>query len=407
MDDKPLYPFHVCQVIHSFYPLLGGAERVAESLSRGMIERGLDVVLATRHHRGVPRYERIANVPVYRLGVGSLEVYDTSTMLRTRTVAGNIKRGGMLRMISSLIYILHTALWLLLRRPKCSIIHVHSIDSPLFAAMLIRVLTKRKLVVTIHGELARLKENRLGKLKLPLLKNLDGLIAISSECGRQMLTEGIEASRVHWIPNGVDVEQFKPPTAEEKTALRRAYDYDMDDRIVLYVGRLINLKRGDLLIRAWNSLSAITGAHLIIAGDGPERPKLEDLVRSSALNDSVRFVGATDDVLTYYQMADIFVLPSLSEGLSVALLEAMSCGLAVIVSETPGNLQVVELGVNGLSFPVHEPALLETCLLDTLSDVSLRTSLGEAARRTIVRDYSIEAVVQAHLDLYAALMREQ
>ena len=400
-------PFSVCQVTHNFYPMIGGAERLVAGLGSGMIRRGLKVVLVTRHKPGLPRHEQVASVPVYRLGTSSLGTYDSSALLQTRTAHGNVKRSGLLRVLSNLIFVLHTSLWLLLRSSKTSIIHVHSIDSPLFAAMLVRFLNRARLVTTVHGELniARLRDSEMGKLRLWLLRRLgDAFIAISSECGRQLMGLVIEPSRVFSIPNGVDTKQFKPPTAEEKLAVRHAFDYGMSDQIALYVGKLIGLKRIDSLIRAWRSVSSITGAYLIVVGDGPERQRLEDLVQQSGLTDHVRFVGVTDDVLTYYQIADIFVLPSSTEGMSVALLEAMSCGLAVVVSDVPGNLQVVEPGGNGLSFPLHQPALLETRLLDVLRDARLRAALGRAARQAVVRDYSIETIVQAHLEVYATLL---
>jgi len=373
----------VCHIISSFRPLIGGAERVTEDLLAGLLRLGANVVVLTRHHHGLPRYEHIRGIPVHRLGLDAPKP------------------------LGSLTFILHALVWMGTRLRSYPVVHVQNIDSPLLIGMLAKALFGKSLVVTIHIEvhIVEKKETGLGRWRVALMTRLgDRFVALTDAIHRQYLEEQITPERVVDIPNGVDVELFRPPTADERTTLRRQFGFRTDDCIVLYMGRLIDRKRLDLLVKALAALPHTRPAHCIIVGDGPERQKLQALVDAQGLGNSVHLVGATDDVLPYYQMADVFVLPSLYEGLSVALLEAMACGLCVIVAGSPGNLAVVEHSVNGLVFPVDEPELLRERLAQALGGVEQRRVLGQAARQTVEEVYSIKAVAKAHMEMYRALL---
>jgi glycosyltransferase involved in cell wall biosynthesis len=373
---------HVCHIISSFRPIIGGAERATENLCHELARLGVDIVVLTRHHRGLLRYERISGMPVHRLGLDGP------------------------RWFSAAAFVIHALAWICARLSYYSLVHVQNIDSPLLIGMLAKVLLRKKLVVTLHGEKTIILKKRmpLGKLLINLMTRFGDLfVALTDECHRQYLRERITSERVIDIPNGVDTERFCPPTLAEKIALREQYGFGEDNCVVLYAGRLVDLKRADLLIKAWGALPHFDPARCVIVGDGPERETLQTLVDVEGLGNTVYLVGAKDDVLPYYQMADIFVLPSLYEGLSVALLEAMSCGLCVIVAGSPGNLAVVEPGVNGLVFPVDKPELLKERLLEVLADGERRDALGQRARQRVRENYSIEVVALAHIKMYRNL----
>jgi len=372
----------ICHVVSDFSPGIGGVERATQNLCAELLADARIAVL-TRYYPGRLRHEVIDGVPVHRLGSGSEEL------------------------TGSLTFILHSLFWLMFRLQGYSIVHVHNIDSPLLIGMLAKLLARKKLVVTLQGEqtIIQRKASALGRLRVWLMARLgDRFVAITEQSRLQFVAEGTAAERIWAIPNGIDIRHFRPPTPERKTVLRRSFGYQADERVVLYMGRLVDLKRVDLLIKAWKPFREVKSARCVIVGDGPEQARLETLVRSEALGESVDLVGFTNDVLPYYQMADIFVLPSLYEGLSVALLEAMACGLCVIVAGSPGNLDVVEPGVNGLVFPVDAAEVLKACLTEALTDVMLCRTLGQAARERIASTYSSQAVVRAHLAMYAELV---
>jgi glycosyltransferase involved in cell wall biosynthesis len=289
----------------------------------------------------------------------------------------------------------------------CPVIHVQNIDSPLLIGAFAKVLLRKKVVVTIHGEksIVLKKLAPLGKWRVGLMTRVgDIFVALTEPCRQQYLEEGIASDRIISIPNGVDIERFHPPTAKQRADSRRLFRYRVNDTVVLYIGRLVDLKRVDSLMEAWKTIVDIDSARCVVVGDGPARENLESQVCAEGLDKRIRFVGTANDVLPYYQAADIFVLPSLYEGLSVALLEAMACGLCVVVAGSPGNLAVVEHGVNGLVFPADQPRLLQESLARVLSDGELCRSLGQAARQTVVQTYSIQTTARAHIGLYSRLL---
>jgi glycosyltransferase involved in cell wall biosynthesis len=143
---------------------------------------------------------------------------------------------------------------------------------------------------------------------------------------------------------------------------------------------------------------------LVVVGDGPEREALEQLSRSLAIDEIVDFIGIVDDVAPYLRDADVFVLPSHAEGLSNALLEAMAVGLPVIVSNVPGNVDVVEHGRTGLVFEVDNASELAASLARVLRDDDLRNLLGAGARGSVEESYSLQAVAGRYIELYDELL---
>jgi glycosyltransferase involved in cell wall biosynthesis len=142
---------------------------------------------------------------------------------------------------------------------------------------------------------------------------------------------------------------------------------------------------------------------LQLIGEGPERVALEAHAERLGLAGCVQLCGLTADVGERLRAADLFVLPSRAEGLSNALLEAMAHGLPVVVSDVPGNVDVVDDGVDGLVSPVGDPAALADRLEQLVADEPLRRRLGTAARAKIEAVYDLELVVDSYEALYATL----
>lgn len=369
----------VCHVISSFRPDIGGAERATENLCKGLAVH-LRVSILTRYYVGRPRREEVSSFALYRLGWGG--------------------RGW----FGALTFIFHSILWLIFRGRDFGIVHVQNIDAPLLVGMFARFFLRRRLVVTLQGEQTMIQRKRTfwGRFRVRLMVRAgDRFVAVTGETERQYLLEGISSERIVRIPNGIDTDYYSP-SSSERAFLRSRLGYGDNENIILYLGRLVSLKRVESLLRAFVSFRSM--GVLLIVGDGPERVRLEDFVEREGLRGVVRFLGSTHDVLSYYRLADIFVLPSLYEGLSVSLLEAMSCGLCVIVSGCPGNLDIVSHGVNGLVFPVDEPELLVSRLGEALRSREMRIRLGRAAREAVEGSRSIARVVSSHLNLYENLL---
>jgi len=180
--------------------------------------------------------------------------------------------------------------------------------------------------------------------------------------------------------------------------------------IFLFVGNFHGQKGIDTLIRAWRILETGnpgSGAMLLLVGDGVLVDDMKDLAAGLGLGDSTRFLGRRPDVRSYMQLADVFVQPSRWEGLSIALLEAMSCALPVIATTVGGTVEVVTDGVDGILVPPDDPARLAGCMEKLLRDTVARKILGEKARATVMERYSIKRCARAHLNLFGGNLQER
>jgi len=306
----------------------------------------------------------------------------------------------------ALSFALHT-LWLLgthLRSHR--IVHVQNTDSPLLIGFLAKLLLCRRLCVTINSEPAALLGwNRpTGPLRFRLIRRLADMVgALSPEMQAALVALGMPDSRVELLPSGVDKTEFRPPSVLERQRARLELELQDDAVVYLFVGRLVALKKIDSLIRTWAELSPRVRRTLLVVGDGPERRRLERLVAQLEL-ENVRLEPATEDVVKYLHAADVFVLPSEVEGLSSALLEAMTVGLPVIVSDLSSNRALVEHDENGLVFPVDDLAELKKALVRLVSS-ELRERLGQSARRT-AEQYSLQTTARIHRRLYVDLSHQ-
>jgi glycosyltransferase involved in cell wall biosynthesis len=157
------------------------------------------------------------------------------------------------------------------------------------------------------------------------------------------------------------------------------------------------------LIHAWQKIAERRpNARLWLVGEGPQRDDLYDLMVDLGLHHQVFLPGAFDDVGEILTAADLFVLPSYEEGMSLALLEAMAAGVPVIATDIPGNQLLVRHEENGLLVPTRDPAALRGAIERLLEDRSLGATLAQHARRGVEDGYSLERMAEAHLDLITA-----
>lgn len=378
LEDKEVY-----QIISSFYPLIGGAERATQTLCCGLVAAGCKVEVITAWHPGLSRQQVVGDLSVRRFG------WSGPGKVRSFTFG-----------LASLMHILR-------RQRAVPLIHAQNIDTPLLVGLLVRIIARKRLILTVHSDQVIPQKSRTipGRLRIALMRRwVDHFIAVS-QSGRQcMLDVGISPERISLIPNGLDTDFFRPPTCEEKAALRAELGYKPEDVIVLFLGRLIPSKRADLLLIALHKLSEEHNVKCIVAGDGSENEELQTLAQELALRERVRFVGAVNNVRDFYWLSDVFVQPSQFEGLSVALLESMACGLAVVVSDCEGNLELVTDRVNGLTFPVDNAQQLTERLTELIENPALRTVLGKRASADISARYSKEVVAEAHLEVYRQVL---
>ena len=230
------------------------------------------------------------------------------------------------------------------------------------------------------------------RLLRPLVKrswlSAAGVVA-NSEGLRDLAQQAFDAVSIRVIPNGIDTEAFRPQLHPPA-----------DTPHLVTVARLIPRKGVDLLI---NALSGLTGKpwHLLIVGDGPERIKLEKQAANAGLADRVEFLGDVDRsrIVQLLPSCDLFVLPSLAEGMSNAALEAMACGLPVVLTDTGGTHELVN--ENGVVVPCGNIEALRSALDKSLSEPDKWPNMGAQSRR-IAESFSWSAVA----DQYRSLLLE-
>jgi glycosyltransferase involved in cell wall biosynthesis len=267
----------------------------------------------------------------------------------------------------------------------------------LIAPLLHRPLVIRNAGSGEFGGVQLMRRMPLGPLGLKLMARAATGVSLNAEMTREMRDAGFR--RVVEIPNGVEV----PPetTPEGRAAARQRLG--IDGPMALYIGRLEREKGVGLLLQAWRQLD-IEGAKLLIVGDGPEQESLLGNTREAQTN-SIRLVGTSSDVRPYLQAADLFALPSRSEGISNALLEAMASGLAVVATDVGGNRHVIRNPDVGTLVPALQAERFRDALRGLLLSPELRRAQGIAARNYVAAHYSADRMVDAYEQLYLDLTR--
>jgi glycosyltransferase involved in cell wall biosynthesis len=230
------------------------------------------------------------------------------------------------------------------------------------------------------------------------------MVAVSERVRLKAIEEeGILPERVVVIQNGI----IPPPGAgfsdAERRSARERLGVPTDFLLALTVGRLAEQKGHAYLLRAVPLvLQRFSNIIFLLAGDGPLRPDLEGEARQLGIGDAVRFLGTRSDVPYLLRLADLFILPSVSEGMPVALLEAMMVGLPVIASQVEGVDEIVQDGQNGLTVPLADPKALSQAILRLALDAEMRQRLGAQAKSSVESRFTLEAMCDRYLELFQA-----
>jgi sugar transferase (PEP-CTERM/EpsH1 system associated) len=268
----------------------------------------------------------------------------------------------------------------------------------------------------VHGEHGREVNDLDGRnwkylvLRKLLRPFVHRYIAVSKDLEKWLTSVvHVQPGKVRQIYNGVDYSRFSPETVKP-LALLPARWRNLDGILVVgTVGRLTPVKDQQLLLRA---VAHVRQSHpelgsllrLLIVGDGPLLAMLTAMIEDLALRDAVWLAGDREDVPALLQLMDVFVLPSLGEGISNTVLEAMACGLPVIASAVGGNLELVEEGVNGSLFPVGDARSLAAAMVALLSNAAERARQGANARQRVCQRFDWSRTVEAYLGVYDELL---
>jgi glycosyltransferase involved in cell wall biosynthesis len=288
-----------------------------------------------------------------------------------------------------------------LRGERPALFHAH-LSWPLAAkwALGAAVLARVPTVATVQL-IPEMELERAGELQLRLLsRGVDRYIAVSSAIARELDQRfGWPADKIEVVYNAVDLDRFQVSAPAD---LREELGGDDGVPLVLTLARLDEQKGHDVLFRA---AAEVPGARFVLAGEGPLRERLEAEVARLGLSERVIFLGRREDVPQLLAACDVFALPSLYEGSSLAVLEAMAARRAVVSSAIGGTAELIADGENGLLVPPGDAPALAAAMRRLLADVSLREELARKARARAEAEFSREAMGRRMEEIYEELLR--
>jgi glycosyltransferase involved in cell wall biosynthesis len=396
----------VCLLAETFYPVVGGGETHARLLARTLIQKGMDVFVVTRRSsRDLPKFELVDNIPTYRVPPAGM------------------KRWGKYLMVPAAVF------ELIRRRKRYDIVFICGF----------RVLGLPALAVALlAGKACVLRAETLGEMsggyasaykRLPpavssifkgwinlrnrLLRRADAFTSISAHVSSELLSCGVEESRIFMFSNGIDTSLFRPADPLQKASLRQQLNLPEKGRIVVYTGKLNQGKGLEYLIRAWQIVSSgHPDVHLVLVGAGggqslSREEKLKGMVQSLGLGETVTFTGYVSNVRQYLQASDIFAFPSENESFGLSLAEAMACGLPAVASCAGAIPEIVHHGEDGLLVPPRNPDALAGAISAVLDDSSLAQRLSSNGERAIAERYSIDVVAERYRLLFMQICQER
>jgi glycosyltransferase involved in cell wall biosynthesis len=372
----------ICYLVAYFHPIESGAERQALTQGRELVRRGHEVCVVTHALPGLPRDDEVEGIRVHRWVRSS----KLGPLFALSFVAGAVRALGRLRREIDLVHT-HQALWEAvaagLARGSGWVGKVSTLVQPASSGY--------------YGEAEELLRTRgSGLLRRLILRN-DAFVAISADIERQWLGLGVDPGRMVRISSGVDARHHAPGASRAGASLPAGLR-------VVFTGRLHPQKNLDVLLDAWPAVVRHTGATLVLVGHGPERDRLGSKARELGVEGHVCFTGPVDDVADVLRAGDVFVLPSVAEGMSNSLLEAMATALPCVASDIGGNQDLLGPGPAGVLVAGIAPERWAEVLIALLNDPHRRATLGAAARRRVDEEFTIERVVDRYETLYRSLI---
>jgi glycosyltransferase involved in cell wall biosynthesis len=377
-------------VTGAYYPEISSSAVQCRNMAQVLAGRAEIRVLTTAVDRHIPRRDRVDDVMVWRVFV------DVTS--RPSKLAASV------RMIAALLRLV----------PWCDVVHIHGFSTKNVIVTAVARVFRRPVVLSLHT--AGFDEAPAIRQHSPMawwaFTHADLYFSVSPLLIDAYLAAGLPAQRIQLVPNGIDMDRFRPADPQERRALRVGLGLPLDRPLVLFVGFFSPDKQPRVLFDAWLHLREHGGLDADIVFVGATRSSyfevddtLADRMREDAasrgLDRHLHFAGATHDVQDYFRAADVFALPSRREGLPVALLEAMACGLPCIASRLAGSTDaIIDDRLNGLLVPAGEPQPLAAGLIRLVEDSALRTALGDAARATVARRFANVDVADRWLTAY-------
>ena len=384
----------VLMVTGAYVPELSGAGLQCRELVRQLGDTVRVTILTTTTDRALPAQDERDGVPVHRVFVDPASAWSklTAAIRMTRVV--------------------------LAQRRRFSILHFHGFSQKSMLLIVLGLVTGKRIAIKLtsvgHDDPAAMRSR--GPLIYWCYSRARRFFGVSPRFQALYDASDLPRDRFRLIPNGVDLERFRPASPDERRALRAALDLPAAGALVVFVGFFSREKCPDVLFDAWSRLAADgdTSSVLLFVGatraayyEVDERIAADIRTRAAQLGLAarLRFVESTPTIERYQRAADIFVLPSVREGLPNALLEAMACGAGCIATRLDGVTDtLIDDQESGLLVPARDAAALHTALARLLSRPDLARSMGARARQRIERDFSLARTAERYLAAYQELL---
>ena len=300
---------------------------------------------------------------------------------------------------------LYYKLFSLFRRHRIHLLHTRSWGT-LLEGMIAAKMARVPLIV--HGEHGLIKDDSLQHVLIQrgLWRLADRVVCVSEVLRDELIARiGFPRQNISVLTNGVAIENFDPAGRNDFRA-----SLGLPDDVPLFgsIGRLVPVKNYPMLVRAAQLvIKELPQAHLVFIGDGPQRAQLEQLAQACGIAANVTILSWRKDVAKIYQALDVFVLSSVSEGMSNSILEAMASRTAVVATRVGGNSELVVHNETGFLVPSQDHAAMANVLLALLQNPRRCRQLGEAGRQRAEEYFSLEVMVRNYERMYLEVAARQ
>lgn len=359
-----------------------------ENLERGGLERTVIDLIAAQREAG----HHCAVVCLFQEGMLAAELREQGVMIQA---CGKRRGPDMHALLKARRFM--TGL-------PGAVLHTHNSMAHYYAVLATLGLPLARIINTRHSMGGRKGTTRQEWLYRRSMRCTDHVVAVCEAERKRLQASGVRPRRsLSTIPNGINLERFMPAVAERRRALAEGLGWQPDSRVIGTVGRLQSIKDQARLIHAFGHVrSKVPDVVLVIVGDGDLRPQLEQLVEELGLQESVRFLGDRGDVPQLLAGMELFVLSSLSEGYSVALIEACAAALPIVATDVGGNREIVRDGVNGKLLAAGDTSALADALLGMLAEVDGMLAMGKASRNWALSEASFRTMANRYERLYVS-----
>lgn len=375
-------------VSQRLYPYIAGAEQQALGLARALTRSSAGVAMVTtRFAENLPRRESVEGIEVERISI---------------PFARSVASSGPSFLAAKVSQIAAMAAYVARKARDADVVHAHCLSASSLGAVLGARLSGTPVLVKPSlggddGELRKIVMSAASKPLLALLRRVDRFAIMSDEIATELCDAGVAPGRFARVDNGIDLDRFSPALPHERASLRASLGLP-DGPMALFVGQYVPRKGVRQLLSAWSSVrDRHPTATLVFAGHGVEQSAIDEALRVP--NSRIVDLGARMDVVDVIRAADLLALPSRNESFGNVIVEALACGLPVIVGRTGVATQIDLDGVAGRFVDPDSPESIADALSEFLDEPERCAAAGVRGRE-LVRRFDFTQIAATYLDIY-------